>query len=201
MILLLEWYTESNDSDDLKNILNINTNTSLNRKEKIIELSHYASQHARCIHDWSIWFYHWTQTQEFVWNRSHFYQNQRCCWGWAKAPWEKVLLHREINYMFPTELDINLKITRLVHFKSLLIFNITLTGSCCTSYAAWLRSTIAPVLNLQENSYPHTKEKILSTEPEAALRSIKPPSMHSHCKLKLKLISPARPVFFFLFCH
>lgn len=59
-------------------------------------------------------------------------------------------------------------------------------------------STIAPVLNLEENSYPCPKEKSLSIKLEAGLWSIKPPSMRSHCELKLKLISPARPIFFFL---
>lgn len=56
----------------------------------------------------------------------------------------------------------NLNITWSVHFKSRSTFNITPTGNCCTSYAAGLPSTIAPVLNLQENSYPNAKEKSLS---------------------------------------
>ncbi len=72
------------------------------------------------------------------------------------------------------------------------------TGDCCNSCPAELPSTIALVLNLQENLYPTPKEKSTSIKLEADLWSIKPPSMHSHCELKLKLISPARPIFFVL---
>lgn len=129
--------------------------------------------------------------QQILWNCSLFYQNQKCLLWWAEA--DRVQLHRE---MVPEGLDMNLQITWSTHFSSRLIFNLIPAGNCCTSHTAGLPSTVAPVLNLQENSHPDPKEKSLSIKPGADLWSIKPPSMRSHCELKLKLISPARPIFF-----
>lgn len=131
--------------------------------------------------------------QKISWNCFLFYQNQKCWRWWAKA--ERVQLHR--NRLCVQ--DMNLKITCSMHFKSWVIFNITPSGNCCTSPTAGLPSTVAPVLNLQENSYPNPKEKSLSIKPEADLWSIKPPSMHS-LWIKIKIDIPSKASVF-LFCH
>lgn len=91
--------------------------------------------------------------------------------------------------------DMNLKITWWMHFKTRWIFNITPSGHCCTSYTIALLYLNAPVLNLQENSYPNPKEKSFSIKPEANPWSIKPPSMHS-LWIKIKTDIPSKASIF-----
>lgn len=198
MMLLTECNAEDNDTSEFENTLSLSTDPSyqnglLNWPIMLLCMSDVLTSWAIFF---AIWFYHQTLLRNSHGAGLSFIKTRSAGDGGLERALRKGPVTQRNKWGVPEGPDMNLKITWSVHFKSELIFNITTIGNCCTSDTAGSLSAVAPVLKLQENSYPRPKGKSLSIKLEADLWSIKPPSMCSQCELKLKLISPARPIFF-----
>lgn len=197
-MLLPECNTEGNDTSDLKNTLNFSFNPSY--QNRLLNWSIMCLCISDVLTTWAIsaiWFYHWTQLRKSHLAGLSFIKTRSAGDGGLKQTVRKGSVTQRNQLCVPKGLDTNLKdnmvsVLHIIvdiqyhsHWQLVYLWHCRVAFYCCTcaEFAGKLISS--------------PKEKSMSIKPEADLWSIKPPSMRSHSELKLKLISQARPIFFF----